>query len=93
MMKSYSIAEAKTHLAKVVHQAEEGPAIELTRRGRPVAMVISIAAYERLIGEFQAPWDSVAQVRKEYDFKSLDIDPDEVFDVPKDPSPGKDFSW
>ena len=90
---SYSIAEAKAHLAKLVHQVEEGPAIELTRRGRPVAMLISIPAYERLKGEPQAPFDSVAQVRRAYNFESLDIDPDEVFAAEKDPSPGKDFSW
>ncbi len=75
----HSITEAKTHLGELVHQVEEGSAIELTRRGRAVAMLISIPAYERLKGEPQAPWDSIEQVRKTFDFESLDIDPDEVF--------------
>lgn len=93
MLNTYSIAEAKAHLAQVVRQAEERGPVELTRRGRPVAMVISIPDYQRLGGKPKPGWDAVAQVRREYDFESLDIDPDEVFTEEKDRSPGKDFSW
>jgi len=48
MTKQYSVAEAREKLAHVVHEAEEGTTVELTRRGKPVAVVLSHIAYERL---------------------------------------------
>lgn len=48
MAKRYSIAEARKNFAKLVHEAEGGAGVELTRRGRPVAVLIAIREYERL---------------------------------------------
>ncbi len=93
MQASYSIAEAKSHLSKVVHQAEEGPPVELTRRGQPVAVVLSIQSYERLKGPRMDSWDAVEKLRRTPDLAALEIDPDEVFAIDKDPSPGREFSW
>ncbi len=50
MPKRYSIAEARSHLASIVDQAEAGHEIELTRRGTPVAVLISPRELERLRG-------------------------------------------
>ncbi len=49
MARSYSIAEARDQLARLVHRAESGRAVELTRRGRPVAVLLSASEYERLV--------------------------------------------
>ncbi len=49
--KRYSIAEARKNLAKLVNEAEGGAGVELTRRGRPVAVLIAIREYERLRSE------------------------------------------
>ncbi len=93
-MKSYSIAEAKTHLGRLVHQAEVGPPVELTRRGRPVAMVVSIDNYyQRLATPRHDVWDAVQKLWKSHDMDALGIDPDEVFGRARDLSPGRDFSW
>ena len=43
----YSIAEARTSLPTIVDQAEAGLTVELTRRGKPVAVVISLREFER----------------------------------------------
>jgi prevent-host-death family protein len=51
MAKRYSIAEARSNLASIVDQAEAGQEIELTRRGKPVAVVVSLRELERLRGE------------------------------------------
>lgn len=51
MSKRYSIAEARSNLATIVDQAEAGQAVELTRRGKPVAVIISLHDMERLRGE------------------------------------------
>jgi len=48
--KRYSIADARTSLAAIVDQAEAGGEVELTRRGRAVAIVISLREFERLRG-------------------------------------------
>jgi prevent-host-death family protein len=50
MSPRYSIAEARSRLPTIVDQAEAGREIELTRRGKPVAVVVSCQAIERLRG-------------------------------------------
>ena len=49
MSDAYSIAEAKNNLSGLVHEAEQGHPVRLTRRGKPVAVLISTQQYERLI--------------------------------------------
>jgi prevent-host-death family protein len=44
-----SIAEAKNQLPALVHRAEAGEAVTITRRGKPVAVVVSAELYERAI--------------------------------------------
>lgn len=44
----FSIAEAKSQFAHLVNQAESGLAVRITRRGKPVAVLMSGAEYERL---------------------------------------------
>jgi prevent-host-death family protein len=43
----FSIAEAKDALAKLVHRAEERSPVVITRRGKPVAVIVSYDEYER----------------------------------------------
>ena len=51
MVRRYSIAEARSSLPTIVDQAEAGQEIELTRRGIPVAVVVSLREYARLRGD------------------------------------------
>lgn len=44
-MSDFSIAEAKALFAQLVHQAESGQPVRITRRGRPVAVLVSESAY------------------------------------------------
>ena len=53
MRQRYSIAEARDNFARLVHEAESGTPVEVTRRGRPVAIVVSLRDYERLSGDGQ----------------------------------------
>jgi prevent-host-death family protein len=48
--KKYSIAEARSQLPTIVDEAEAGVEVELTRHGRPVAVVVSHREFERLQG-------------------------------------------
>jgi prevent-host-death family protein len=51
MTRKYSVAEARSSLPRIIDQAESGLGVELTRRGKPVAVVISLREFERLRGE------------------------------------------
>ena len=51
MAKRYSVAEARSSLATIVDQVEAGQEIELTRRGKAVAVVVSLRELARLRGE------------------------------------------
>ena len=47
---SFSIADAKAHFADLVHQAEAGQIVRITRRGKRVAVLLSEAEFEQLKG-------------------------------------------
>ncbi len=47
-MSDFSIAQAKSRFAQLVYQVESGQAVRITRRGRPVAVMLSETEYERL---------------------------------------------
>jgi len=50
-MSDISIANAKARFAELVHEAEAGTPVRITRRGKPVAVLLAEADYARL----QAP--------------------------------------
>jgi prevent-host-death family protein len=51
MSRRYSIAEARSRLPSLVDEAESGIEVELTRRGQPVAVLVSRREFERLRGK------------------------------------------
>jgi len=51
MSRRYSLAEARANLPSILDQVESGAGVELTRRGRPVAVMVSVQEYERLRGQ------------------------------------------
>jgi antitoxin Phd len=93
MNKRYSIAEARDSLPSVVHEAEGGTRVELTRRGKPVAVLLGVEEYERLAEGRRDFWEAYEEFRQEFDLAQLGIDPDEIFGDVRDSSPGREFSW
>lgn len=65
MHKQFSIAAAKNKLPSIIHDVEEGTAVELTRRGKPVAVVMSKQAYEQLTRKKEGFWNALANFRKD----------------------------
>lgn len=59
----HSIAEARNNLARLVHVAEDGEPVRLTRRGKPVAVILSVAEYERLRAAGDGLWDRLQRFR------------------------------
>ncbi len=64
MRKRYSLSEAKDHLPRLVRAVARHGAVEITRRGRPVAMLVSIGEYERLPGRRVGFWQALEAFRR-----------------------------
>ena len=92
MKRQYSIAEARNHLPALVYEAERGCAVEITRRGRPVAVLLSAGEYERLIAQQVGYWEAVERWRQETDLDGMDEVVDTIL-ASRDRSPGRDISW
>ena len=73
--KSYSIASARAKLAEIVDKVESGKEVELTRRGKKVAVVMSAARYARLRGDRVAFMTAYETFRQEHDLRQLGVEP------------------
>lgn len=91
MAKQYSIAEARDHLTGIVHEVEKDGPIELTRRGKPVAAIVSIEDYRRLSPKRLSFSEAYEKFRQSPDFEPIDVD--EVYAGVRDKSPGREFEW
>ena len=89
MVKKYSIAEARDNFTSMVHEAEEGTQVELTRRGKPVAVLIGVEDFERLSNSNKKKgfWEAYQEFRRTHDLVAADIDPDEIWGDVRDHSP------
>ena len=74
--KRHSIAEARSNLPRIVDQAEAGGEVELTRRGTPVAAVVSIRALEQLKGSRPRFGDAYKDFLKKYSLKEIGVEKD-----------------
>ena len=92
MSRSYSIAEARDNFAAIVRDVEQDSPIELTRRGEPVAVLLSIEEYRRLLAGRKSFWEAYSEFRDEVDLRRLNIEP-EIFEDLRDVSPGRETSW
>ena len=88
MGSDYSIAEAKNQLTRLVRRAEQEAPVTLTRRGRPVAVIVSVATFERLTAGRGDLWSAIEQWRASAPLDQLDVD--EVFGQVRDRSSGRD---
>jgi len=90
--KQHSIAEARKNLPSLVREAESGKAVELTRRGEPVAVLIGRRQYERLTLKYRRFSEAYGDFKREFDLEKLDIDPDELFAGARDDTHGREVS-
>lgn len=66
MDKTYSIAQARNDLSGVVREAEAGRPVTLSRRGRPVAVVVSASDFARLAPRRRALAAAIDAFRREH---------------------------
>ena len=87
MLRTYSITEARNHFTEVVHEAEaEGP-VTLTRRGRPVAVVLALNEFQRLRSARPGFWDAAKAFRASTDISDLALG--EVYRGIREHCPGR----
>ena len=92
MEDQYTIAEAKNRLPSIIHSVEKGPSVKLTRRGRPVAVLLSIAEYERLNPKGGGLWLALQAVRNLVQTQDIEIS-DLDFKGLRDKTAGREIDW
>ena len=94
-MAETSIAEARDQFTRLVHQAERGEAVHITRRGRPVAVLLSEAEYQRLSRGSSRPtfWEAIQAMRADPGFEPVDLQPEEVASWRDRAAEGRDVEW
>ena len=88
MGKSYSVADARAHLPDILDDVEAGKEIELTRRGRAVAIVISPEKYEALRGDQSNFAEAYRAFTSRYALEEIGLEPDDL-DSTRDETPGR----
>ncbi len=88
MSQKYSVAEARSHLPAILDQAEAGMEIELTRRGKPVAVVLSSQDFQRLRGQRPRFGDAYENFRRNYPIQKIGLE-DGFPVVQRDKDPGR----
>jgi prevent-host-death family protein len=90
--KQCSIAQARDHLPGLVRDVERGSTVELTRRGKPVAVLLSVRDYRRLSGSSTSFWEAFDEFRRSTNLEGLGIERS-AFEGLRDPSPGREIEW
>jgi prevent-host-death family protein len=86
-----SVAEARRNFARLIKRAQQGKTIEITRRGEPVAVLLSASEYLAITGERPSFVGAMRQIRERLGVEALEIG-DAEFEGLREESPGRDVS-
>jgi prevent-host-death family protein len=92
MRRNVSIAEARDHLTGLLRDVERGKTVELTRRGKPIAVLISRDEYERLRGKGPSLLEALRAWQAECPPQFEGFTPEEIATL-RDRSPGRDAGF
>jgi PHD/YefM family antitoxin component YafN of YafNO toxin-antitoxin module len=87
-MKQYSMTRARNKLSALVRDLDAHDPIQPTQYGNPVAIWVSLRAYQRLSGERRDFWNAYQAFRQPHSLEQLNIEPD-VFNDVRQTSPGR----
>lgn len=87
--KTCSIAQARNDLPRLIHEVEKGTHVQLTRRGRSVAVVISMEEFERASSETPGFKELYSTWRDTLDLEEDGVEPKFSASL-RDRSPGRD---
>jgi prevent-host-death family protein len=88
MSRQYSIADARSNLPHIVDQAEAGVEVELTRRGQPVAVVVSRRTFDRLREKPGRFGEAYQRFLARFSLEEIGLAPDELSGT-RDTTPGR----
>lgn len=88
MAQSYPIAEARANLPTIIDEVAAGTVVEFTRRGKAVAIMISVTEYERLRSKRVSFQEAYQQFLKKHSLAEAGLEPDFARKV-RDRSPGR----
>jgi prevent-host-death family protein len=86
--KSYSVADARAHLPDILDDVEAGKDVQLTRRGRAVALVLSPQRYDMLRSERTNFGDAFRAFLGRHASEEIGLEPD-FFGSIRDREPGR----
>jgi prevent-host-death family protein len=93
-MTTYSIAEARDQFAALVRRVElDKKAVQVTRRGDPVVMILSVAEYQRLVAQQprQDFWQAYQAWRNDWQVDEWEEEFDPFAGI-RDKHPGRDIA-
>ena len=90
MTEKHSITDARRNLPRLIREAEQGKTLELTRRGKPVAVLIGRSEFERLATGRRGFRDAYDDFVTSVDVSALALNPNEIFEGVRDSTPGPD---
>ena len=93
MTDRHSIAEARRNLPALVREAENGKEVELTRRGEPVAMLISHRTFKHLTSIRRGFVAAYRDFTTNIDVSNLELNPDELFGDVREETGGRDIRF
>src|SRR5687767_1257456 len=73
MSKAYSVAEARKNLPAVLDEVASGAEVQLTRRGRAVAVLVTVDEYNRLKAGRAAFADAYKEFRAKHPAAGISI--------------------
>ena len=76
MSRRYSVTEARNHFTSLVREVEQQAAVELTRHGKPFAVLLSFQEYKRLTAPRPDFWEAYITFRDQVNLQELNIGPD-----------------
>ena len=93
-MLEVSVAKARNALTQLIHEAEGGKVVHITRRGKSAAVLVSREEYDRLESQDSKRdfWQAIEDWRAQASFDWPELTPEEV-DGWRDRHPGREFSW
>lgn len=89
--KTMTMSEARASFAKLLTRAEQGEAVQVTRAGKVVAVVLSIEQYREAQRESVSVSEAFRNFMKTRDPQALNGP--EPWKGLRDRSPGRDFHW
>ena len=88
MKKLYSVGSARANLPAILDDVQSGRVIQVTRRGQPVAVIMSPAEYATLERRQSTFGEACAEFRERFGVQDLGLDR-RFFRALRDPKPGR----